>query len=168
MPGSTSALSTWKQLRLDFALIAGHPALTARVVFRDAQYDIAGLEQAGPPPSEAKPTRLVTAEELWQHRYRVWPRGCRGGSYMLAPMDREELREAMLQLVARFSVTFEPGLAELILDQVEGRPGQLPLLEFALTLLWEDQASGRLTPVAYQPIGGPRRSPITPLRLWPT
>jgi hypothetical protein len=37
---------------------------------------------------------------------------------------------------------FEPGLVERILDDVGEKPGNLPLLEFTLTQLWDRQTDG--------------------------
>lgn len=49
---------------------------------------------------------------------------------------------------------FEPGLAERILADVGSEPGRLPLLEFALTELWQHREESRLTNRAYDQIGG--------------
>ena len=50
---------------------------------------------------------------------------------------------------------FQPGLVETIVKDALGQPGYLPLLEFALTELWNRQTStGLLTFEAYQEIGG--------------
>jgi hypothetical protein len=48
----------------------------------------------------------------------------------------------------------EQGLIERILDAVGEEPGNLPLLEFALTQLWKKQTNGKLTHAAYDAIGG--------------
>ena len=45
----------------------------------------------------------------------------------------------------RVAAVAEPGLVDRILEDVGEDPGNLPLLEFALTLLWEGQANGKLT-----------------------
>jgi WD40 repeat protein len=50
-------------------------------------------------------------------------------------------------------VTFVSGLVTRILDDVGEEPGNLPLLEFALTLMWNRQTAGRLTHAAYEDIG---------------
>lgn len=50
-------------------------------------------------------------------------------------------------------VTIEDGLMQRILDDVS-EPGQLCLLEFALTLLWEQQTFAQLIHAAYDEIGG--------------
>jgi WD40 repeat protein/DNA-binding SARP family transcriptional activator len=74
-------------------------------------------------------------------------------TFMLGPMNRQELTEAIVQPAAHLGVSFEPGLVERILDDVGSEPGTLPLLEFALTTLWQTQAGGQLTHAAYQQIG---------------
>jgi WD40 repeat protein/DNA-binding SARP family transcriptional activator len=72
---------------------------------------------------------------------------------MLGPMAREELRAAIEKPAELQGAAFEPGLVDRILDNVDQEPGALPLLEFALTLLWERHASGWLTHAAYEAIG---------------
>lgn len=67
-------------------------------------------------------------------------------------MTREQLRCAIEQPAAGFAI-YEPGLVERILDDVGAGPGNLPLLEFALTLLWERQDHGVLTHAAYRQLG---------------
>nr|BAL53484.1 hypothetical protein HGMM_F07C06C06 [uncultured Chloroflexota bacterium] len=76
------------------------------------------------------------------------------GTYLLGPMRREDLQAAIVEPARRHDVTFEDGLVERILDEVGEAAGQLPLLEFALTQLWERQERGRLTHAAYEAIGG--------------
>jgi WD40 repeat protein len=51
-------------------------------------------------------------------------------------------------------VKLEEGLAERILQDLGQEPGALPLLEFALTQLWERQQYRQLTHTAYEAIGG--------------
>ena len=50
-------------------------------------------------------------------------------------------------------LAFEPGLVERILDDVGEEPGNLPLLEFALTTLWEQRRGGYLLHEAYEAMG---------------
>jgi WD40 repeat protein len=68
-------------------------------------------------------------------------------------MDRRRLRQ-VIELPLPKDVAYEPGLVDRILDDVGDEPGGLPLLEFALTLLWDRQEHGRLTHAAYQELGG--------------
>ncbi len=72
-----------------------------------------------------------------------------GATLVLGPMQRTELRRAIEQPALRQGVVFEPGLVDRLLDDVGGEPGNLPLLEFALTLLWQEQQDGWLTHEAY-------------------
>jgi WD40 repeat protein/DNA-binding SARP family transcriptional activator len=75
-------------------------------------------------------------------------------SLLLGPMDRDELGAAIEKPAASQGAAFEPGLVERILDGVGEEPGNLPLLEFALTLLWERHSHGWLTHGGYEEIGG--------------
>jgi len=71
----------------------------------------------------------------------------------LGPMNREELTEVIEKPAQKLGVTFEAGLVERILDDVESEPGNLPLLEFALTELWQRRQGKQLTHLAYTEIG---------------
>lgn len=74
-------------------------------------------------------------------------------SQMIGPMDREELLEVIQRPLSGTFVSFEPGLTTQILNDVGHEPGNLPLLEFALTSLWEEQVDGKLTFTAYEKVG---------------
>ncbi|MGW8249010.1 MAG: nSTAND1 domain-containing NTPase, partial [Anaerolineales bacterium] len=78
------------------------------------------------------------------------------GSLMLGPMNRQELRAAIERPAEVQGAAFEEGLVERILDDVGREPGNLPLLEFALTLLWDEISSGWLTHAGYERIGAVR------------
>jgi serine/threonine protein kinase len=71
----------------------------------------------------------------------------------LGPMSRPELERAITNPARRQGVKFESGLVTRILDDVSDEPGNLPLLEFALTTLWDRIATGRLSHRAYEDIG---------------
>ena len=74
-------------------------------------------------------------------------------SLLMGPMTRQELHEAVERPAGLQGAAFEPGLVERILDDVGESPGNLPLLQFALTLLWEQQNDGWLTHADYETIG---------------
>ncbi len=78
------------------------------------------------------------------------------GTMILGPMTRQELRQAIEEPAKRQGVTFEAGLVERLLEDVGSQPGHLPLLEFALTTLWQQwtETGGPLTHTAYEAIGG--------------
>lgn len=77
-----------------------------------------------------------------------------GANVMLGPMTRAELTRAVVNPAHLQHVEFEPGLVERILSDVGAEAGNLPLLEFALAVLWERQEAGQLTHAAYEAIGG--------------
>ena len=53
----------------------------------------------------------------------------------------------------KLQLNFEAGLVERILDAVGDEPGNLPLLEFVLTELWEERRGGLLLNESYDTIG---------------
>jgi len=71
----------------------------------------------------------------------------------LGPMEPLELVQVVENPARKLGVTFEKGLVERILDDVGQEPGNLPLLEFALTQLWEEQRTGLLSHATYEAIG---------------
>lgn len=85
--------------------------------------------------------------------YRPFADALQSRDLKLGPMNREELRQAIELPANNAGVSFEAGLVERILDDVGTEPGNLPLLEFALTLLWERQANQRMTHAAYEEVG---------------
>ena len=72
----------------------------------------------------------------------------------IGPMTEEELRRAVKEPAGSVGVHFEAGLVERFLEDVWSEPGALPLLEFALTELWEKRRGGLLTHEAYEEFGG--------------
>ena len=71
----------------------------------------------------------------------------------LGAMNREELSQVIEKPANKLGVKFADGLVKRILDGVENEPGNLPLLEFALTELWERRKGKELTHAAYEEIG---------------
>jgi serine/threonine protein kinase/WD40 repeat protein len=72
----------------------------------------------------------------------------------LMPLSVEELERAIVSPAERVGVTFEPGLMATIIGDVNYQPGALPLLQFALTELFERRQGRLLTRAAYDAIGG--------------
>ena len=72
----------------------------------------------------------------------------------LGPMNREELFKAIVEPAKRLGLRFEPGLAKRMLDDVGDEPGNLPLLEFALTEVWARREGRVLTHAVYEQVGG--------------
>ncbi|ADB76044.1 hypothetical protein Gobs01_04567 [Geodermatophilus obscurus DSM 43160] len=71
----------------------------------------------------------------------------------IGQMGRDQLRSVILRPLPP-DVRYEAGLVQRILGDVGEEPGSLPLLEFALTLLWEKQERGLLSHAAYEELGG--------------
>ncbi|MEW6733314.1 MAG: WD40 repeat domain-containing protein [Acidobacteriota bacterium] len=69
-------------------------------------------------------------------------------------MDKEEMRAAIERPLDRLGVGLEDGLTERIVRDVGDGEGRLPLLEFAITQLWEQRQDRLLTHEAYNRIGG--------------
>lgn len=84
--------------------------------------------------------------------YRPFADILQGTTELLGPMTRAEMTDAIAKPAALQAVSFEPKLIDTILDDV-GEEGNLPLLEFALTELWQHQRQRTLTHVAYVEIG---------------
>ena len=70
------------------------------------------------------------------------------------PLSPDELEEAISQPVNQLGLTLEPGLATQIIRDVGDEPGTLPLLQYALTELFEQRDGAILTRAAYESSGG--------------
>jgi len=70
------------------------------------------------------------------------------------PLSADDLEAAITEPARRVGVTFEPGLVSLIVSEVHYQPGALPLLQYALTELFEQRNGRTLTHAAYQGLGG--------------
>jgi WD40 repeat protein len=76
------------------------------------------------------------------------------GQVALAPMTEQDLGQAIAAPAEKLLRSFQPGLTQRLIADVRGRPGDLPLLQFALTELWErDAAGGVLTEETYRGLG---------------
>jgi WD40 repeat protein/class 3 adenylate cyclase len=72
----------------------------------------------------------------------------------VVPLKADEFERAIAGPAERVGARFEPGLlAELVAD-VADEPGALPLLQYALTELYERREGSTLTQEAYRTIGG--------------
>jgi WD40 repeat protein len=76
------------------------------------------------------------------------------GQVTVLPMTHEELLDAVVEPARFQGRAFEPGLAEQLVDDVEGNAGNLPLLQLALTELWErDAPAGLMRKSTYEALG---------------
>ena len=72
----------------------------------------------------------------------------------VGPLSADELREAIVDPVAGQGLEYENGLVERIIVDVIDQPGALPLLQFALTALFETNVSGLILGSSYDAMGG--------------
>ncbi|MFI0819066.1 trypsin-like peptidase domain-containing protein [Streptomyces sp. NPDC021098] len=73
----------------------------------------------------------------------------------LAPLSSHHLLRAITAPVdAVPGLWFEPGLPERIAADAAEEPGRMPLVEFALTRLWERRSESMLTHATYDALGG--------------
>jgi WD40 repeat protein len=72
---------------------------------------------------------------------------------VVVPLSTAELERAICGPAERVGVSLEPGLEAEIMADVADQPGSLPLLQYALTELFERRQGRLLTRQAYQSIG---------------
>src|SRR6266550_1299780 len=72
----------------------------------------------------------------------------------LVPLKAEEFERAITGPAERVGARFEPGLLSELVADVADEPGALPLLQYALTELYERREGSTLTADAYRAIGG--------------
>ena len=78
------------------------------------------------------------------------------GMYLLSAMDEADLRAAIQGPARQAGLLLEPGLVDLLVREVEGAPGALPLLSHALRKTWERREGRTLTVAGYHASGGIR------------
>ncbi|MEA2010941.1 MAG: BTAD domain-containing putative transcriptional regulator [Actinomycetota bacterium] len=72
------------------------------------------------------------------------------------PMTAAELETAITKPALRAGAELDPGLAGRIVDDVHHQPGVLPLVQYALTDLFDHRDGNRITAEAYENSGGVR------------
>lgn len=70
------------------------------------------------------------------------------------PMSASELEQAITGPSNRIGISFEEGLVPKIIEEVHTQPGALPLLQYALTMLFEERQDHTLTLDGYRQVGG--------------
>jgi WD40 repeat protein/transcriptional regulator with XRE-family HTH domain len=90
-----------------------------------------------------RPLRYVDFGELVQRR-----------SELVLPLTPDELERAILGPAKRVGLRLEPGLTSTMIREVGEQPGALPLLQYALTELFEKREGRMLTKQAYAEVGG--------------
>jgi class 3 adenylate cyclase/WD40 repeat protein len=78
------------------------------------------------------------------------------GSFFLGSMTGEELRAAVEGPAAVTGLKLEPGFVDIVVSDVHGEPGALPLLSHALLETWKRRRGNTLTIANYREAGGAR------------
>ena len=78
----------------------------------------------------------------------------RARTELVLPLNDDELKESIEGPAERVGAILEHGLVDLIIEDVREQPGALPLLQYALTELFERREGALLTRSAYREIGG--------------
>ncbi len=76
------------------------------------------------------------------------------GLYLLGPMNQDQLRRAIEGPAEQAGMRLEPGLVDLLVREIEGAPGALPLLSHVLRQTWTRREGGTLTVAGYRATGG--------------
>ena len=76
------------------------------------------------------------------------------GTIAVHPLTGDELRRAVVEPAHRAGLSVEDGLVAEMVADVQGEPGALPLLQYALSELYERRDERTLTLESYQEIGG--------------
>ena len=87
----------------------------------------------------------------WEHP--ELPKRIAKNQFAAQRMASEKLHEVITKPLAVAGAKVDEGLVETLLHDVGDEPGNLPLLEFTLFLLWNRQCNGRLTFEDYRAIG---------------
>jgi len=78
----------------------------------------------------------------------------RTGTEIVTPLARDELERAIVRPAESVGVQLDPGLAAEVIADVARQPGELPLLQYALTELFERSDGRRMTREGYAAVGG--------------
>ena len=81
-------------------------------------------------------------------------RAVAGNQILLGAMSDAELERAVTEPARLAGLRLEPGLVDLVLRDVAGEPGALPLLSHALRATWERRDGRTLTVDGYRESGG--------------
>ncbi|WP_445519977.1 nSTAND1 domain-containing NTPase [Streptomyces sp. NEAU-174] len=78
----------------------------------------------------------------------------RDATLLVPPMNRDELREAIVKPAQAAGLIVERALTARIIDEVDGEPGALPLMSHALLETWYRRKGRALSLTAYEAVGG--------------
>lgn len=74
--------------------------------------------------------------------------------FLVPPMDEAALREAIAQPAENAGHSLDEATIRLLIEQTLGREGALPMLQFALTRIWQGLVEGIAAAITLEKIGG--------------
>ena len=107
--------------------------------------------------SDGRAVVIITLRADFYHRcaaHAEFAARVAANQFLVGPMDREALQQAIEEPARLAGLEFEEGLVATIVEAVEGQPGALPLLEHSLLELWQRRRAGMLTLEGYRESGG--------------
>src|SRR5215218_8415185 len=131
-------------------------AFTLTTDEREQELFLESLRVAAADP-ESRLRVIVTLRADFYDRPLVYPRFAEllaERTEAVPPLTPDELEQAIRGPAERIGVRPEPGLVAEMIADVAHQPGALPLLQYALTELFEHRDEDRLTLAAYREIGG--------------
>lgn len=78
----------------------------------------------------------------------------RSNTEVVLPMNEKEIERSILGPATRLNMRVEPALLQALIQDIRDQPGALPLLQYALTELFERRDGPELTLQTYTDIGG--------------
>jgi WD40 repeat protein/DNA-binding SARP family transcriptional activator/serine/threonine protein kinase len=79
---------------------------------------------------------------------------CAARTMAIPPLAPDDLGRAIAEPAQRAGLSIEPGLVSRVVAEMHEQPGGLPLLQYALTELWERRTGSLLSLGAYDDSGG--------------
>jgi DNA-binding SARP family transcriptional activator len=131
-------------------------AFTLTTDERERELFLESLRVAAADP-ESRLRVIVTLRADFYDRPLVYPRFgelLAEATEAVPPLTPDELERAIRGPAERIGVRPEPGLVAEMIADVAHQPGALPLLQYALTELFEHRDEDRLNLAAYREIGG--------------
>lgn len=114
---------------------------------------------SGRRPAGAEVVLALRADRLAAlSAHRGFARLLEQGMHLLGDMDEQSLRTAVEGPARQAGLLLEPGLVDLLVQEVAGERGALPLLSHALAQTWEEREGRTLTVEGYRSSGGIQRA----------
>ena len=117
---------------------------------------LSSLAAAATEPNSPLRMILTLRADFYDHplRYPGFAELVRDGGITITPLTAEQLERAITQPAQLAGRSFEKGLVADVLADVTAQPGALPLMQHALSELFESQSGSVLEASTYRAVGG--------------